>query len=81
MPDMGAVMAEIHEAIQKQRTVGDRQHGEFTANEYAEDRGMAASTARHELLAAERMGLVSSRKSRVRANLKYYKKEEEGSNE
>ena len=43
MPDMGAVMAEIHEAIQKRKTVGDRQPGEFTANEYAEDRGMAAS--------------------------------------
>lgn len=76
MPDIGAVMAEIHEAIQQRKGAGDRRPGEFTAAEYAEAQGMAATSARHELLAAERMGLVTSRKSTVRANLKYYKNKE-----
>lgn len=72
--DMQDVLRELHAAIEKLRDGADREPGEFTVKEYAETNGMKPAKARYHLEIGVTHGLVTSRKSTTKANLKFYRK-------
>lgn len=69
------VALEIRRALRatKEDVFDDSLPGETTASEYASVNGVSKSTARKELREAVEMGIATSRISKHKGNLKYYK--------